>query len=331
MPDWQVIHGDALEVSRGMGEQSIHCAVTSPPYWGLRDYGVDGQLGLEKTPEEYVAKLVEIFREVRRVLRDDGTLFLNLGDKYVGGGLAGKEGVQKWGGIESGNQDRKYAPPVKPPPGLKPKDLVGIPWRVAFALQADGWWLRSIIVWAKVSCMPESINGWRWEQHRIKNDKDEWEECPGCEQCNPANGYVLRKGSWRPTTSHEYIFLLTKSETYYADAEAVKEAGTIPAGTRGGKASAERAGQPGVNSRPQEYKIYSGTRNLRSVWKLATKNFKGAHFATFPPELPERCIKAGTGEKGVCGNMIKKLRVKTNPPAEKLDALRRFLEIHGKI
>ena len=164
----------------------IQTCITSPPYWGLRDYGVDGQLGLESTPDEYVAKIVEVFREVRRVLRDDGTLWLNLGDSYTGGGRAGKDGIQKWGGIESGNQSRIYGAPMGKINGCKPKDLVGIPWLVAFALRADGWYLRSDIIWSKPNPMPESV-------------KD------------------------RPTKAHEYLFLLAKSQKYYYDGDAIRQ------------------------------------------------------------------------------------------------------------
>ena len=175
--------GDCLESLRTMPEKSVHCCVTSPPYWGLRDYGVSGQLGLEKTPEEYVAKMVEVFREVRRVLRDDGTCWVNLGDSYA----ANKSARTR---IQSGDANRPCAeatllPEVDMPPGLKPKDLVGIPWRVAFALQADGWYLRQDIIWAKPNPMPESVTD-------------------------------------RCTKSHEYVFLLSKSAKYFYDADAVR-------------------------------------------------------------------------------------------------------------
>ena len=184
----QLICGGALETLRTLPDQSIQCCVTSPPYWGLRDYGVEGQLGLEKTPEEYTERLTELFREVRRVLRDDGTLWLNLGDTYNSspsnqngrGGTAVDRPKYKTNGMAGmGRQARKV-------PGLKPKDLVGIPWRAAFALQADGWYLRSDIIWSKTCCMPESVTD-------------------------------------RPTKSHEHIFLMSKSKNYYYDSEAIKE------------------------------------------------------------------------------------------------------------
>lgn len=437
--------GDCIEQMRTLPDASINCCVTSPPYFGLRDYQVAGQIGLEATPDAFVARLVEVFREVRRVLRDDGTLFLNLGDSYQASGLrhtgrndtnretpggkggsfrggvrraiecdtSGKEGSGSRGrGLSSGSPDGGrtdawwtripgsdahralaqageplsqiresmaslaahlpiagsslptltqqsaaailgqaqrallaveqlraslesmpigYAPPppaglrlsdmlsaclsslrsfaddvrhlsrrlaeieempdctgdiaslcaalerriqcssgycsillswldIKPerdePQLLKPKDLIGIPWRVAFALQADGWYLRQDIIWSKPNPMPESVRD-------------------------------------RCTKAHEYVFLLSKGPRYYFDSEAIKEPGVIPAGTKGAKGSAERAAQKGVNSRPPEYKVYDGMRNRRSVWTVPTRGYAGAHFATFPPDLIEPCILAG--------------------------------------
>lgn len=272
----RILLGDCRESLRRLPSGSVQCAVTSPPYFGLRDYGHEGQIGLEPTPDEFIAAMVEVFREVHRVLRDDGTLWLNLGDSYAG----------SWGNSYAQNRGRGNQRPVTvgsidaggaarygdfvPPAangfreiGIKPKDLLMIPARVAMALQADGWYLRSEIIWAKPNPMPESVTD-------------------------------------RPTKSHEHIFLLSKSERYFYDAEAVKEPGVIPAGTLGAKGSAERQSQEGVNARPPEYKVYDGTRNLRDVWTITTKPFSGAHFATFPPDIPERCIKAGTSERGAC-------------------------------
>lgn len=208
-------------------DASAQTCVASPPYFGLRDYGVDGQIGLEPTPDEYVARMVEVFREVRRVLRDDGTLRLNLGDSYAhptkgtGGGWAADPNNYT-------HKARAFGARKFSMGDAKPKDLIGIPWRLAFALQADGWYLRSDIVWNKPNAMPESV-------------KD------------------------RPTRSHEFLFMLTKSEKYYYDWQAVRE----PAD--GG-----------------------GLRNRRSVWTVATKPFKGPHFAAFPPALIEPCILAGS-------------------------------------
>jgi DNA modification methylase len=181
----KILQGDTLTKLKKIQAESIDTIITSPPYWGLRDYGVKGQLGLEKTPEEYVEKLVKIFREAKRVLKKEGTVWLNLGDSYVGGGRAGNEGIQKWGGIEKSN-NRKYGKPQPIPNTLKQKDLVGIPWRVAFALQKDGWYLRQDIIWSKPNPMPESVTD-------------------------------------RCTKSHEYVFLLTKNPKYYYNGEAIKE------------------------------------------------------------------------------------------------------------
>src|SRR5690606_4071995 len=183
---WEIKQGDALSVLKTMPDQSINTCVTSPPYWGLRDYGVDGQLGLEPTPEEYVANLVEVFREVRRVLRDDGTLWLNLGDSYAGSGKGAWDNKEVQKEVYVPDKDSPQCKLKKVPQGLKPKDLVGIPWRVAFALQADGWYLRQDIIWHKPNCMPESV-------------KD------------------------RCTKAHEYIFLLTKNSKYYFNSDLIRE------------------------------------------------------------------------------------------------------------
>ena len=242
----EVLEGDVREVLKTLDDESVQCVVTSPPYWGLRDYGVDDQLGLEPTPEEYVENMVSVFQEVKRVLRKDGTVWLNLGDSYSSGGRETTTNQTLRGGKDYG------VTRPKPNKSIKPKDLIGIPWRVAFALQEDGWYLRSDIIWNKPNPMPESVTD-------------------------------------RPTKSHEYIFLLTKSAKYYYDHEAIKEKGEYPAGTKAAKGSAKRYSTDLVNSRPPEYKIYDGTRNKRSVWKITTKPYKEAHFATFPEELPELC------------------------------------------
>lgn len=285
-----ILVGDALQVLRTLQAESFHCCVTSPPYWGLRDYGVAGQLGLEATPEEHVERMVEVFREVRRVLRPDGTAWVNYGDSYV----SGQGGRQSACGelpptirrdrpepkerpdldnAPSGWAERAVAPRTYPgrESGLKPKDLVGMPWRIAFALQADGWWLRSDIIWHKPNPMPESVTD-------------------------------------RPTKAHEYIFLLSKAARYFYDAEAVKEESTMKPQARltprdfvNGKDS-----QRAEHRRP-DYRIRdeaeqeNSCRNLRSVWSIPTSPFPGAHFATFPPDLAKRCILAGTSEKGCCG------------------------------
>lgn len=262
-----ILQGDAIARLKELPTESVACCVTSPPYWGLRDYGVEGQLGLEKTPEEYVQKLVSIFREVRRVLRPDGTLWLNLGDSYCG---TGNKGDLKDPKYADGRNGQKVALNNKIV-GLKSKDLVGIPWMVAFALRADGWYLRSDIIWAKPNPMPESVTD-------------------------------------RPTKAHEYIFLLSKEKNYYYDAEAIKEPvaqstigrGPVDFGGEKGRNYHPEKGDPNYRGgneqwgRTFDYRESCVTgRNKRSVWAVTTKPFKEAHFATFPPDLIRPCILAG--------------------------------------
>jgi len=264
-----ILVGDVRRTLGTVADGSVQCVVTSPPYWGLRDYGHDGQIGLERAPDEYVAEMVAVFREVRRVLAGDGVLWLNLGDSYAGSGKGGNPEGSKWSGFV-GNKDRETsAKASKPivPDGLKPKDLVGIPWRVAFALQADGWWLRQDIIWHKPNPMPESVTD-------------------------------------RCTKAHEYMFMLTKSARYYFDNEAIAEPSvsydpkqSVKHGT-GNKniigGMSERGvtrTTEGLNLKSQAEKTHE-MRNRRSVWTVPTKPFRGAHFATFPPQLIEPCILA---------------------------------------
>lgn len=324
--DFTLHVGDVREVLAGLPDESVHCCVTSPPYWGLRDYGAEGQLGLEATPDEYVARMVEVFREVRRVLRSDGTCWLNLGDSYVsqggaqaeqtkshtGSGLHGPNRLRR--GSADGNGAARQSVITRPTSTqYKPKDLVGIPWRVAFALQADGWWLRSDIIWAKPNPMPESVTD-------------------------------------RPTKSHEYLFLLTKSARYFFDQDAVRDpfearpqqrltasrdqplaatriaaglqqgdpqggthvsrfavqaetldgsSGETPRGPDGRRVTVVVGREGSEQHRDGERWPNSG-RNIRSVWEIATQPYSEAHFATFPQELPRRCISAGTSERGCC-------------------------------
>ena len=259
--------GDCLDVLKTMPDNSIHCCVTSPPYWGLRDYGHDGQIGLEDTPEEYVNRMVEVFREVKRVLRNDGTLWLNLGDSYANfgsNGICGK--TAQVGNTKSGQQKTTN----KLVSRLKLKDLVGIPWRVAFALQADGWWLRQDIIWHKPNPMPESVTD-------------------------------------RCTKSHEYVFLLTKSKQYFYDAEAISEPLAESSISRLSQNVASQVGTTRANGGMKtngNFKscgdLIKGKRNRRSVWTITTKPYSGAHFAVMPMDLVEPCIKAGTSQKGCC-------------------------------
>jgi len=265
--------GDCRTLLAAMAPQSVHCCVTSPPYFGLRDYGVDGQLGLEPTPEEFVAAMVSVFSEVRRVLRDDGTLWLNLGDSYARGFGGGSPGAKS--ATNAGSYDNRKSGKI--PDGLSQKDLIGIPWKVAFALQVDGWVLRQDIIWAKPNPMPESV-------------KD------------------------RCTKSHEYIFLFSKSLRYHFDGEAIKEPAIC--GPRGSEFATGKTGEHQMGRsqkvRPSApkgsfdgkteamadtgqnaFRAITEMRNKRSVWTVSTKPFKGAHFATFPSDLIEPCILAG--------------------------------------
>lgn len=264
--DIRVWLGDVIDGLREMPDGLAQTCVTSPPYWGLRDYGEAGQIGLEATPDEYVARMVEVFREVRRVLRDDGTLWLNLGDSYntAPAGNTKPSGFSQIPSYWTGGAV-KYERGVTNGNGLKPKDLIGIPWRVAFALQADGWYLRSDIIWAKPNPMPESVTD-------------------------------------RPTKSHEYVFLLTKSQRYFYDAEAIKEMANnsgqrVRFGAKNGGRAKSMGRTPSGNEKPGAFAFNNQMRNARSVWQITTKPYAEAHFATFPIELPERCIKAGSHER----------------------------------
>jgi DNA modification methylase len=243
--------GDCREILKSLPDNSINCCVTSPPYFGLRDYGADGQIGLEETPAEFVMALVEVLKEVNRVLRLDGTLWLNLGDTYSTDG--------KWGGgkTNSGKNYTSFAGGyrnIKRVTGLAGKQLLGIPWRVAFALQDDGWWLRSEIIWHKPNAMPESVTD-------------------------------------RPTKAHEQIFLLTKSSKYYYDNEAIKEPQIK--GNCGSKFSSGKTAIHQLNRSSDKERIEDGFRNKRSVWTVASQPYSGSHFATFPEKLIEPCILAG--------------------------------------
>lgn len=291
----QIIQGDCLSVLQSLQKCSVNCCVTSPPYWGLRDYGCSGQIGLEATVEEYVDKMVKVFREVRRVLVDDGTLWLNLGDSYNTAGRKGhgsRVGDKQQTNRASASGQDHVRPSAK---SLKPKDLIGIPWRVAFALQADGWYLRQDIIWHKPNPMPESVRD-------------------------------------RCTKSHEYVFLLSKSERYYFNHRAIMvkaSAGTDARYERGRSDNHKYVdGGPGKQTiaRTFEHMRKSGNKarkpasargvpvdtdgktagavagsvpwegsmaNRRTVWTVASKGYKGAHFATFPPDLVLPCILAG--------------------------------------
>jgi len=254
-----ILQGNCIETLQKLDDKSINTCITSPPYWGLRNYNdEEKQLGMEDTPEEFVDNLVKVFREVKRVLRDDGTVWLNLGDSYSSGGRTTTTNQSL-----RGDKDYGVTRP-KPSKGIKPKDLIGIPWRVALALQKDGWYLRQDIIWHKPNPMPESV-------------KD------------------------RCTKAHEYIFLLSKSPKYYCDMELIREPikesnkGFIMARARTAKGAL--GGKNKHNMERRNYKEIKGA-NKRSVWTVTTKPFKGAHFATFPMDLIEPCVLAGCPEGG---------------------------------
>jgi DNA modification methylase len=280
----RILVGDCREQLKTLLDESVHCCVTSPPYFGLRDYGVAGQIGLEPSPDEYVAELVNVFREVRRVLRSDGTLWLNLGDSYANDG--------KWGGHTGGKHVKAlHCSPIgrnKKYTGLKPKDLIGIPWLVAFALRDDGWYLRRDIIWHKLNPMPESVED-------------------------------------RCSTAHEYLFHFTKSASYFYDADAIAEVASY--GSHGGsaanpgdkaRATGNHSGSLGLTPRQRKsvprggfngktnaikgreaFRAIVDYRNKRSVWSLASDPYPDAHFATFPPSLIEPCILAGCPAGGI--------------------------------
>jgi DNA modification methylase len=258
----KILQGNCLETLSSLEEKSVNTCVTSPPYWGLRDYGTDDQLGLEETPEKFVENLVNVFREVRRVLRDDGTVWLNLGDSYAGP-KGNNRGEGAGGGQERGELLGFDNIKTKVPKGLKQKDLVGIPWRVAFALQADGWYLRQDIIWHKPNPMPESVTD-------------------------------------RCTKAHEYIFLLSKSPKYYYDNEAIKEDSAESSKDRLKQDIKNQKGSsrvPGKTNGAMNA-VGSEKRNKRSVWSVVTQPYSEAHFATYPPELIKPCILAGCPEGG---------------------------------
>ena len=258
-------NGDALTELQTMAAESVQCCVTSPPYYGLRDYGVDGQIGMEETPETYITKLVDVFREVRRVLKDDGTLWVNIGDSYAGSGKGrNADGSHQEGGKQGTSRGTVEGEIFKTiTPDCKPKDLIGIPWMLAFALRADGWYLRSEIIWHKLNPMPESVTD-------------------------------------RPTKAHEQIFLLSKSPKYFYDAEAISEP-AIHAGKMVvlGEKSLSKGQANGANVKASgngklDSVTVASNRNRRSVWSIASQPFAAAHFATFPPALIEPCILAGS-------------------------------------
>jgi len=255
----KILVGDAVARLRELSEGSVRTCVTSPPYWGLRDYGNDGQLGLEPTPQEFVENLCKVFDEVWRLLADDGTLWVNLGDSYGNPSAGRNDGNHRADGRPGGMSYKATGTAKHTGKVMRTKDLVGIPWRFAFAMQDRGWYLRQDIIWAKPNPMPESVTD-------------------------------------RCTKSHEYVFLLTKNSTYYFDHEAIKEPAIHANDRRNGKGRHTYTGKRAENDGlvQQSFVTVNDTRNKRSVWTVNTKGYKEAHFAVYPAELIEPCVKAGS-------------------------------------
>jgi DNA modification methylase len=316
----RVIIGDAIERLRELPAGTVLVCICSPPYFGLRAYLPDDhpdkhlEIGGEATPAELVEKLVAVFAEVRRVLRDDGTLWLNCGDAYSSGDRVGHGTRVGYKQQTNRGMNGTNDPPRPPnPPGYKPGDRIMLAAMLSEALRADGWWLRDAIPWVKTSPMPESIQGWRWERHRVKTgERDEqgrpvWVECPGCAKCLPNDGLVLRKGSWRHTNSYEWVFQFAKSAEYFGDGEAVREPTEAPTGGRQRAALREdvryvngefKDYHDGRTGRHQGYQP-SG-RNPRNVWIIGPDPLTDEHYAAFPREIPRRAILASTSAKGCC-------------------------------
>jgi len=283
----RIMLGDVIEKLREIGPETVQTVVTSPPYWQLRDYEIDGQIGLEKTPKEYIGRIVAVFREVKRVLKNDGTAWVNIGDSYAAYGESKPQHLSEAADKYSPRKNKRNLnrqdngdvrhPSRTIPKGIKPKDLIGIPWRIALALQADEWYLRSDIIWSKPNPMPESVTD-------------------------------------RPTKAHEYIFLLSKSPKYYYDADAIRQPvaestigrGPVDFGGAKGRAYKPDKNDPNFRNGNEQWgrtfdytKSSANGANRRSVWRIATQSYPEAHFATFPEKLPELCIKAGTRLKDI--------------------------------
>ena len=253
---YKILEGNVVDRLKDLEDESVNCCVTSPPYWNLRDYGNENQIGLEDTPDEFIEKLVKVFSEVRRVLKNDGTLWVNIGDSYAAN-RSQQVSPSKWSALDFGSSNA-----TKVPEGLKPKDLVGIPWMLAFALRRNGWYLRQDIIWHKPNTMPESV-------------KD------------------------RCTKAHEYIFLLAKSEKYYYDSSSIAEPTVTNSLSIRDRDVSKLNNTPGRTRMGGLKTNNYETRNKRSVWSIATQSYREAHFATFPEKLVESCILAGCPENGL--------------------------------
>lgn len=332
----QTLIGDNRQTVPTLPAGCAHVCVTSPPYWNLRSY-LPGdhadkslEIGSEPTPEQFIETMVEVFRGVRHALRDDGLLFVNLGDSYAAGGRGGGGGSFQHDdvGTKISKKNRHRAPV----PGYKDGDQMAMPHRVAFALRDDGWYWRDTIIWAKPSPMPSSQNGVRWERCRVKiggrtrganhagsaagynpspshpsngivATECNWSLCLGCDKCRATDGYILRRGRFRTTTAHEYIFVFAKSKGYFADAERCKEKSTGTSHSQARSSSSKQAGAvPGVVRANGSFATTATveTRLPRSVWRVAPEPFKKAHFATYPSDLVRRCLLMAISAKGCC-------------------------------
>lgn len=359
-----ILKGHVLDILPSLESDHFHAVVTSPPYWSLRKYDIPdvtwpdswrGQLGLEPTIGLYVSHLIVVFRAVKRVLRPDGTLWVNIGDSYFGDSPVRSSSMEQFDPTKqtvlkrSAGGIRRSAASTD---GLKPKDLCLIPARFALAMQEDGWWLRSDIIWAKPNPMPEAVDGWHWERHKIKvnaarrprqcfhhsegreisvpvsqQPKTEWTDCPGCPKCSPNDGLVLERGSWRPTNSFEHIYMFTKSPKYFCDADAVREKNADPTRTNftaGGRSRGINKDRNDNDLGERSKNFVAAGRNLRSVWEIVTQPYREAHFATYPEEVPRRCILAGTSSRGCCpqcgspwARVIKKSLISLRPNFDK--------------
>lgn len=370
---WRLLIGDCRESLRGLPDKSVHVCCTSPPYWGLRAYETNGhaaEIGRESTVDEYVANIVAAFQAVRRVLRDDGTVYLNLGDSYAGSwGNAGRRPELDETTDNQRPKDATYLPRggwdenrARPPQSYMQQDAgnqVLVPHRVAIAMQADGWCLRDTLIWSKKSPMPQSIAGWRWMKCMVKVQKrsagkrydgviptshhpgqvahrdgsfskptdGKWADCPGCEKCRDTGGYVLKRGSWRRTTAHEYVFVFTKGMKYYSDSEVAQEkaVGGTPGNKRHKGADAYASGDKHMRTKAGLVNMTAvQQRNPRSVIQLSSDPSKVKHFAAFPRELVRRLLVGSIGGSGrccaACGTqyapVVLKERIATRPGEE---------------
>lgn len=329
------LRGDSRQTLPTLAPKSVHMAVTSPPYWALRSYLKAGhpdkhlEIGSEKTPAEYIQNLMAVFDPLREALRDDGVLFVNLGDSYSSTPKGNLNGQDKSTLTSTRTQENAPAGMDKTQSGIDPLNLVGIPHLFAFAMREGGWLWRDTVIWSKTCAMPSSVDGWRWERHRVKSasggrckdpskngsngqkphgaregkefvSEAEWVDCPGCEKCSDTGGLILRKGSWRTTTAHEYIFMFAKTDSYFCDAYAVR---TPAKDATIGRNNYSRV----VDDKDEQFAVahdheFTGaTANLRSVWEIGPEPLSGeSHYAAYPSELPRKCIMAGTSAKGCC-------------------------------